>query len=460
MRRVVSTLTGICLIGTLSAAEATPLHDVQQETQAVLSRAGDGTELCFPPIVGPASAHVVDAHSGRELLDANGSKDGPTLVDVVVERTKEPALIVLSGDRPIVWQILAEPDADIAGIHLTGRNEQFITGLTEEIPVGRSFKEQKFGAIKLRCRDRAKAAIPNPDRDRLAALRKEMNGPWESRIVLKKRLQLAEAQVRELEKVDADLLRGGASDSVRSVFSNMLKNERRMATQLKARLEEISRQLTTIVEEIKVLNKGITKTDKPSGRIHRPYDLRGYAKRLRERGKFELASFERLGADGEARFVISNDAATAFQKRKQEGERILTKVTIPSFPLLPKNAPRLRAPENLSGNAGLAYLVEKGYLRPSTDAARYVCDKDSARALVLGMEPQESCAVQMRKVRDTYTVFGPIVVPEDVCFTQFYLPPEIAIPEGLECHSHARHLECVGILDRREQVDCSSRLRD
>lgn len=460
MRRVVSAVTGICLIGTMSAAEATPLHDVRQETQAALSRAGDGTELCFPPIAGPASAHIVDAHSGRELLDANGSNDGPTVVDVVVERTNEPALIVLSGDQPIVWRVLAEPDADIAGIHLTGRNEQFITGLTEEIPVGRSFKEQKFGEKVSRCRDRVKAAIPNPDRDRLAALRKEMSDPWENRVVLEKRLQLAEAQVRELEEVDADLLRGGASDSVRSVFIDMLNNERTKATELEARLEGTHIELRAVIEKIKVLERKITKPAKPSGRLHRPFDLRNYEKRLRERGEFVLASFERLGSDDQARFTISNDAATAFQKRKQEGERILTKITVPSFPLLPRNAPRLRAPKNLSGNAGLAYLVEKGYLRPSSDAARYVCDKDSSAALVLGMEPQESCSVQMRKLKDTYTVFGPIVVPEDVCFTRFYLPPGVAIPEGLECHSHARHLECVGILDRLEQVDCSSRLRD
>ena len=459
MNRKLSGLTAACLVFFGPAASADPLGDAQESTEAALSRADDGTALCFPPVTGPAQAHVIDMHSGKELLDPAITIDAPTLVDVEVGRTKEPAILVLSGGRPILWRIRAEEGATIAGVHLTGDTEQFISGLDEGIPVGRSFRRMNSDEDPPRCRNWVEAAGPDPKRDELRVLETEMNGLLQSRFELEKYVQLAESRIRELVAIDADFERGRAPDSLRAPFIEMLETERAKLADLREQMKAVGVKASALSSRLRDLSRETIRLDKLKGRLDKGARLAVYEERLTQLGKFELASHQHFPAGTVDTVTLSSAETEAFVARKREGERILADEEMPVFVVLPDDAPMMAAPADKPGDDGLAYLVERGYLGSPTEAARYACDKQRALEMVEGVEPPKKCRSRSGD-RAAYTVLGPITVPKDVCWIRYYVPPGVATPQGMECHSYSRYLACAGIRDMREQVDCGRRLHD
>ena len=129
-----------------TSAEATIIDEVREETESLLSRASDGSPKCFPDISGQAKAHIVSVYQGTEPASAD-SKHPFRYVDVRLEATTEPALMVLTAYEPVVWRVEVATHASLMGVVLSGYHEQLVSGLPENIPIGRSRYHDRVGAV-------------------------------------------------------------------------------------------------------------------------------------------------------------------------------------------------------------------------------------------------------------------------------------------------------------------------
>ena len=127
MRAISTGVIAVALAAAASAASGSgdamaedTLDAARSETAARLSRHGTGELRCFPALADAAEAHVVYTYKGGQKVEPRQAKHPFRFVDLRVEATDKPALLVLTAYEPVVWRLEVAAGARIAGVLLSG----------------------------------------------------------------------------------------------------------------------------------------------------------------------------------------------------------------------------------------------------------------------------------------------------------------------------------------------------
>ncbi|MFH1723856.1 MAG: HEAT repeat domain-containing protein [Elusimicrobiota bacterium] len=95
----------------------------------------------------PHEMHVIGVYEGS--FPPQSGKQGPdaakSAVRVLVFKTRRPAIIVVSANKPVLWNFTVNQDADIELVVLQGRHPQSVQGLPADVPVLRRSYEESCG---------------------------------------------------------------------------------------------------------------------------------------------------------------------------------------------------------------------------------------------------------------------------------------------------------------------------
>lgn len=142
----------ICLLTSmLFANSACSLADKQlfqpPQQKNVISKPNTTKNRCqFPtyPFPQDISIFAAGAYSGRKLdyqIDFSGHY--ATQMDVIVNDTKKPVVLMLGAYEPTIWDISWTENSNIIAVLLSGHYKQVVTGLKKETPVLISTHENK-----------------------------------------------------------------------------------------------------------------------------------------------------------------------------------------------------------------------------------------------------------------------------------------------------------------------------
>lgn len=97
---------------------------------------GEPSNYILPtPADQPYEMHVV-AVDGGSFPVATGDPSSPdSSVQVVVYKTRKPAVLVLSARDPLLWDVTVTPEAALELIIVQGKGKQVVRGVPEDIPV-------------------------------------------------------------------------------------------------------------------------------------------------------------------------------------------------------------------------------------------------------------------------------------------------------------------------------------
>jgi len=94
-----------------------------------------------------ADVYLVGIRRGTKELDEQLGDSGhiTTEVEVIVDQTPKPAILVLTAYDPVVWKISYTPQANIAGVLVSGNHTQALLGIPKTIPHRVITHEQSAG---------------------------------------------------------------------------------------------------------------------------------------------------------------------------------------------------------------------------------------------------------------------------------------------------------------------------
>jgi hypothetical protein len=93
--------------------------------------------------------HVVSVYEGSFPPGEEHARKTPGMreVRVVVYKTRLPALVVLSGEKPVLWDVTLTQEAQVDRIVLQGSPEHVVWGVPETVPVVRRSREETCGVF-------------------------------------------------------------------------------------------------------------------------------------------------------------------------------------------------------------------------------------------------------------------------------------------------------------------------
>jgi hypothetical protein len=129
------------------------LDRARAETKARMMRAPDGTPLCFPPagVVEGSKAHIVPAFTITGGDGGSGQRELPGYVDVYLEQTEAPILLILRAHDSIIWRLHLSEDARLRAVHLMAYVENFVVGVPKGVPVTSRFRNSLEGGEEEYC---------------------------------------------------------------------------------------------------------------------------------------------------------------------------------------------------------------------------------------------------------------------------------------------------------------------
>ncbi|MFA5141021.1 MAG: HEAT repeat domain-containing protein [Elusimicrobiota bacterium] len=97
----------------------------------------------------PLEMHVVSVREGSFPPGEEHARKAPGMrgVRVVVYKTRLPAIVALSGEKPVLWDVTLTQDARVDRVVLQGSPEHVVRGLPETVPVIRRSREETCGAF-------------------------------------------------------------------------------------------------------------------------------------------------------------------------------------------------------------------------------------------------------------------------------------------------------------------------
>ena len=97
----------------------------------------------------PLEMHVVSVYEGSFPPGEEHARKTPGMreVRVVVYKTRLPALVVLSGEKPVLWDVTLTQEAQVDRIVLQGSPEHVVWGVPETVPVVRRSREETCGVF-------------------------------------------------------------------------------------------------------------------------------------------------------------------------------------------------------------------------------------------------------------------------------------------------------------------------
>lgn len=83
----------------------------------------------------PYELHVISIYGGSFPVQTGDPSAPETSVQVVVYKTRKPAVLVLAARDPTLWDVTVTPEARLELVVLQGRGKQVLRGVPEVIPV-------------------------------------------------------------------------------------------------------------------------------------------------------------------------------------------------------------------------------------------------------------------------------------------------------------------------------------
>jgi len=407
-------------------ASADTVDEAERETIARVTKNAEGIEHCFPQGIENARAHLIyfrDRKSRRE----------PVKVRVRVEKTSEPVLLALTAYRSVIWQVDAAEDASIAGVHLSGKVEQFVTGLKADVPVGRSFGNTLDG-------DEFRCASPTDDlrkvdseaRRKIREERSELRNSFRAEL---QAMAVSRQSQRLLSRLRERLKAKGSSQNVISEIDAMIGEE-------KAFVFFSNNELSTDRDRLQQYNKLLKMVPRRvSFYFHRPSEVEAYQEFLDGYGRFPIVSLQFPSDLVRGGFEVNQESITNYAVRRIEGANALSELRLPIFAKFPKSAERLPS-EPGSRADSLLYLLERGYLGQTALARDYVCARHRALTLLSGFPADKGCP---NRLWGEYTILGPVSLDREMCKgAAFYLPPHVPYPRK-QNGCRVIELACVGL---------------
>lgn len=442
------------------------LDAARSETAARLSRHETGELRCFPVLAGAAEAHVVYTYKGGQKVEPRQAKHPFRFVDLRVEATDKPALLVLTAYEPVVWRLEVAAGARIAGVLLSGYYEPLTLGLPQGVPLTRSFYQLRNGKDFEPCRmksSKSEEGAQAEAQDPRAVLR-DLEDALRRVVAAEREVLRLDGALEGVERAAAELRRSGAAASAQetlSVLAASLEDEAATARKERDRVQE---QVASLQDRrARTPQNAKERLDAPSAFLANGFSvedvdsLATLEQALAEQGSHQVASYQRRSGDDQSfRFEVSAAGAAAFRRLKAEGEAELAALSLPAVELLPASRPQLHAPASLSQEDALSFLQEKGYLlRNHAPLRDYYCARRRALGKSKGVD-LKGCGLMT--IKGIFTVVGPIIYPDGLCGAHsvtFFLPPGAPAPEGSPCHSRVIHLAerpCLG-----DESDCRLR---
>lgn len=97
---------------------------------------GEPSNYILPaPADQPYELHVIAIHDGSFPVQTGDPSAPERSVQVVVYKTRKPAVIVLSARDPVLWDVTVTPEARLELVVLQGRGKQILRGVPEDVPV-------------------------------------------------------------------------------------------------------------------------------------------------------------------------------------------------------------------------------------------------------------------------------------------------------------------------------------
>jgi hypothetical protein len=120
----------------VSAAVAPAILRIQQWQSCGLAGLPDNAEV-----------HVVGLYKGGKELDVQLGQSGHTTteIEVIVDRTPAPVILVLSAYDPVVWKVGTARGATVAGVLVSGYHTQALLGIPRATPHRVLASEQSQG---------------------------------------------------------------------------------------------------------------------------------------------------------------------------------------------------------------------------------------------------------------------------------------------------------------------------
>jgi hypothetical protein len=104
--------------------------------KTALSRIRTWTEYGFGDLPENVEVHFVGRDRGQKELDIDLAENGPatTGIEVVVDRTEFPVVLVLTAKDPVGWTVRTSSNTQLAGVILSGHSPQALVEAPSSVP--------------------------------------------------------------------------------------------------------------------------------------------------------------------------------------------------------------------------------------------------------------------------------------------------------------------------------------
>ena len=97
---------------------------------------GDPSNYVVPTAVDqPYELHVISIYGGSFPVQTGDPAAPESSVQVLVYKTRKPAVLVLAARDPVLWDVTVTPEARLELVVIQGKGKQLLRGVPETVPV-------------------------------------------------------------------------------------------------------------------------------------------------------------------------------------------------------------------------------------------------------------------------------------------------------------------------------------
>jgi hypothetical protein len=141
---------GLAADGALPFLEDTKIKGptwLSYSASQAIHRIEEAKSCGLPDLPEDIEVHVIGRYRGEKELDIQLGSSGHmvTEIEVVVNETDDPVVLVLTAYDPVVWKVGTTPGADLAAVLVSGYHSQALLGIPHDLPHRVISGEQSLG---------------------------------------------------------------------------------------------------------------------------------------------------------------------------------------------------------------------------------------------------------------------------------------------------------------------------
>jgi hypothetical protein len=273
--------------------------------------------------------HTYYGGYGRPKVAPAQGKEPVNVVDVAVDYTDRPVLVIAVAYEPQIWRFSLAPGVHLAGVQLFGYHEQYVDGIPAGTPLGRMYDVGRDGE-RLSCGDPQRATTRRQTSETISRF---------TRLVESRQRAFAAARTEaasyvkfytELKRrqaaTEAPPLPGGTDPETAKLIiaartaatDELLALARSLAVEAADRQDKLRELLFETMDEDSQAKASVARLD-PDGRMPPPFDgwfsieyrdeLDSLAADISMFGRYIYAGYRYLESTQEGSFVIRADGS-------------------------------------------------------------------------------------------------------------------------------------------------------